>query len=290
MPTSNPADTRTAEEVALGGVALGFFGDVRRSSPARIQQAIRQGSIQPIVQAPVWQGARERAVARATPIQTDLAAFGLRSGLREVPRTTLVREVAGIAPGMGELRAVEMIQGVDARTRETISALVRTASAQYQKSPSLKILRELAANLRPLIGLTPKQATTIARARSRLLASGVSGAAVDKRILDMTTAMINRRAALIADRAVIEDVSAARHRAWELAEERGELNGPRKTWRDQGDGRVRTRHHTQTLMGPIPLGTPYPVFGVQHPPAPESGCRCWEVLVVLPELDLPLTS
>jgi len=274
----------------MAAVAGGFIADARRTSPQKIQEAIRSGSIRPITQAPAWQRARSSAVTAAAPVQTDLAAYGLRSGLREVPKTQLVREVASIAPGMGRQSAVEMIQGVDARTRETVSALVRTASTQYRQAPSLKTLRELASAIHPLIGLTPKQATAVRRQRRALLASGASIADADAVMRRRIEGMIRQRSKMIADRGVIEAVSAARHRAWELAEDAGELENPHKAARNPLDGRERARHRSQALLPPIPLRQPYALFGVQHPPWPAPGCRCWEVLVALPAVELPVEA
>lgn len=295
MPKTNPADSRRADEAAFArsfwaGAASGsFFSDLRRTSPVSIQRAILSASIKAITQAPAWQQARRSTAASVEPLETELSAFGLRSGLREVRGTRLGPKVGDLAAEIGAARALALIQAVDTRTRGTISALVRGAAQRYAREPSPTVLRELAAEIRPLIGLTPKQATRARRLRRELLAAGVPAATARKKTEALAESLIRRRSAQIADRAVIESVAAARHRAWLEARDAGEIDdSAQKAWRDQGDGRVRVSHHGQTLQGPIPLDQPYPVFGVLHPPAPEFGCRCWEVLVLLPEIELPV--
>ena len=285
----NPADTRGAEQAALGGVALGFFGDVRRSSSGRIQLAIRQGSIRPITTAPVWKAAHETAVARATPVQTDLAAFGLRSGLVEVPETQLVREVPGIAPGVGERRAVELIQAVDFRTRQAISVSVRSAARRYRQAPSARLLRDLAGEIRSLIGLTPWQLSQIKKRIRALQSAGFPPDVVRAQTLPLIDRLLDLRAKAIADRAVIETVSEMRYRGWIMAQDAGEIpDSAMKVWRNPLDGRERARHRAQALMPPIPLKQPFPIFGVQFAPAPEAGCRCWNQLALLPDFGVEI--
>lgn len=218
--------------------------------------------------APAWQKARTSAAAAVEPIETDLAAFGLRSGLREVRGTRLGPTVGALAGDIGAPRAVALIQAVDGRTRTTISALVRGAAQRYAREPTPTVLRELAGEISQLIGLTPKQATLVRRRRRQLLAAGTPAADVRQQVEAMTQRMIRRRSAQIAGRAVIESVLAARHRAWELAEDAGELTNPMKLARDQGDGNVRSLHHSVTLLGPIPLRLPYPIVNALHPPWP----------------------
>ncbi len=289
MPHTNPADRAATDVRALELVfwsplvAAAFFRVLRRVSPRVIQEAIRRGSILPIVRSPLWRAAAELALAKTDPIIQRVTRFGLRSGLREVPGTRLGPQVADLAAELGAPRAVALVQAVDSKTRRTLSALIRGASRTYSLDPSLQTLRELTAEIRPLIGLTPKQASQVRRKWRALRREDVPEAAIRGSIETQAEGMIARRAAQIGDRGVIEAVSAARHEAWIAARAAGELPvDVLKQWVDQGDEQVRQPHREQSGMGPIPFDVPYPVFGVLHPPAPVFGCRCWEVLVGAP--------
>ena len=98
--------------------------------------------------------------------------------------------------------------------------------------------------------------------------------------LKKARAKVALRAKQIADRGTVEAISFARQEAFLEAWGAGELGeNPMKLWRNQEDGRVRPTHIEQTLIGPIPLDAIFELHGVQFPPSPDFGCRCWHVLL-----------
>ena len=263
----------------IGGQARGFLALVRQVPDSVIWSAVRSGSILPIVNSRLWVAAGTLARGSSTEIEERTLAFGLRSGLREVPRTKLGPQVASLAEALGAPRAVSLVKAVDSKTRRTLSALIRSASRTYALNPSLETLRRLTREIRPLIGLTPKQSSQIRLSWRALRRSGQPEAAIRAAMNSRAEGMIARRAAAIGDRGVIESVSIGRHRAWLEARDAGEIPlSAMKVWQDQGDAKVRVNHAAQTDFGPIPLDMVYPIMNVLHPPSLDFACRCWERL------------
>lgn len=264
-----------------GRSLAGFFASLRRVPQDLLEQAILERSIVPIVESSAWRSAYRLATHRVSAIQEELAVVGFRSGFAEAHTRVFNERIPLLAENLGRARAIELIQAVDRATRENIGRQVRSAAARYARSPSLTTTRDLARSIRPLIGLTPAQASLLRRRERRYVAAGLTPEAVEQKIRRQAERMIELRAAAIADRGIVETINGARQEAWVQALQAGEIPaGSMKAWRDQGDERVRKRHRQQTEQGPIPLEAVFPVFGVQFPPAPEHGCRCWHILVI----------
>ncbi len=287
--TTNPADLAREEEFLLRAILWteeptgrrSFFARLRRVSERAIFAAIRSRSIRPITSSTEWNFALVFARSALELIVNALLRRGYRSGLLDLPsRGDLGVRIATFADERAGQRAIELIQAIDSKNRRTISKLVRAASRRYAASPDIGTLRDLASKIRPQIGLTPWQSGVVTRFREKLEIAEAPRSIIEKKVIAKTRGMIANRAAQIADRATIEAISLARHEAWTDAIEAGELRtSARKQWQDQGDAAVRATHAAQTDMGPIRMGEVYPLHGVQHPPSPDFGCRCWEILI-----------
>lgn len=287
MTRTNPADRARDELEALEAAFWtetlgGFLGRLRRIREETLRLAIRSGSVLPITRSREFGAALSAVRDQSSGLFVDLHLRGFRSGLREIPGgSTLWGRLPDLAEEFGAPRALSLVQGVDGDTRETIRRLVSSASRSYANAPSLNRLRALAEEIRPLIGLTPKQAAMMRRRWKTLERAGLSRDAIRQAVDKSSRRLIELRAKAIADRSVLESVSFARHQSWVEAEAAGEISNPFKVWRTQGDDRVRELHAATAALGPIPLNEVYPIQGVMHPPSLDFGCRCWENLVLL---------
>lgn len=279
-PRNNPADRLTEDLEALFERVAGWFAILRSIPRRHVETAIRTGSVLPITRSEHYQRATRVAIGRVGEIQVRLVTRGLRSGLREVGQSSVWARVPQIAEVRGAERAVDLIQAIDSQTRAGIRQLVRSAAGSYARSPSVQTLRDLADQIRPQIGLTPKQARLIRNRRAVKLARGVSPGAVRQEMKRQIGNMITARAKAIADRGVTEAIGFSRHQAFVEARDAGDLPAEvMKLAMDQADAAVRPLHRAQTEMGPIPLDEEFPLFGAMYPPWPgEHNCRCWHVL------------
>lgn len=279
----NPADSARAEERTLAAVIEAFLARLRRLPRRLIHAAIRRGEPGPIFRSPEYRQAIIRVRLQVGEIEEAVLHRGYRSGMAELPGGPVRSRIANFAAARGAPRAVSLIQAVDETTRQTISALIRTASRSYVEEPSLTTLRRLTADIKPLIGLTPKQAAQLRRRWRKMRAGGAPLAEARKLIGRQAAGMIKRRAVAIGERGVVEAIGYARHRAWVEARDAGEISSQvMKVWQDQEDHAVRPSHRAQTRVGPIPLDAEFELHGVLYPPSPDHGCRCWHRLV-LPE-------
>jgi hypothetical protein len=282
-PTHNPADASRDLEATLGRIYLALFEALRRLiPPGLLERAIRTGSARLVIASQVWTRRVTSAAGLVESVERTLLSRGLRSGLREVPRTQLLSRVATLASQAAGPRAAARVASIDAATRQTITALISSAARSYRANPSLATLRQLAAEIKPLIGLTPKQAAQLRRRWRAMRQAGEPEAAIRSAIAQSADRMRAFRAKAIGERGVVEAISAGRHQAWVEARDAGEISpSAMKQWRDQGDERVRASHRAQSRMGPIPLDEVFPLHGVMYPPSPDAGCRCYHVLVDL---------
>lgn len=278
-PRSNPADRLREELESLTERITRWLATLRAIPRRYLETAIRTGSVLPITRSEHYERATRLAIEEVAEIQIRLLSTGLRSGLREVGRSSVWARVAEIAGEHGAPRAVELIQAVDSQTRRTIRDMIRSASRSYAREPSVETLRKLVEEIRPKIGLTVKQARLIRNRRVAKLAKDLPVAAVDQEMQRQAGNMIRLRARAIGDRGVVESVGFARHEAFVEARDAGDLpENVMKWWQDQADDAVRPDHRAQTQVGPIPLDAIYEFHGVLHPPSPAFGCRCWERL------------
>lgn len=267
----------------------GFFQRVQAIPLIFLQRAIRTGSIQPIVRSDAWKRALRWSFGRHTPVEARLLRGGMRSALRELPRDRFPKRVADLAfhQRLAQPRAVRLVQAVNARNRAGIRSLVGYASRDYARSPNPALLHALAKDIQGMIGLTPWQAGQLRKRWRNLRSQGMAPVEIRRDIHARAAKYIERRSYQIGDRAVLENVGFARHQTWIELQDRGDIpDNALKQWHDQRDGKERRTHREQTMAGAIPLREVYALHGVQHPPSPDFGCRCWEVLVLG---DLPAT-
>jgi hypothetical protein len=261
-----------------------FFARLRRLPRRLIEAAIRRGQPGPIFNSPEWRQAVFRVRLQVGPISEAALRSGYRSGMAELPGGPVRATIADFAAARGAPRAVALVQAVDQTTRQTISALIRSASRSYTLNPSAATIDGLVKDIRPLIGLTPKQAAQLRPRWRKLRKGGASLAEIRASVRVSAAGMIDRRAVAIGERGIVEAVGFARHAAWVEARDAGEIpESVMKAWADVADDAVRPSHRAQTKIGPIPLDAVYELHGVLHPPSPDWGCRCFERLIILNE-------
>ncbi len=259
-----------------------FFRELHGLPTYRLELAIKQA-----IPALLWRDPKYRAAltnlieslgVNATKVITEAMELAAAEIVHGAPR--LGAQVGSLAEAFSAERAVAMGQGIDQATRAGIRQLVTDAAGRYALQPSPKHLRQLAKEIVPKIGLTEKQAARIARLRAKAQARGASEDAIVAMEKRLTAAGIKFRAQSIAREGLVESISGGRQRAWEVAEENGELPaGVRKRARSQGDDKVRPLHRVQAGLPPIPLRALFQIFQKQHPPF-AGGCRCFSVLVM----------
>lgn len=278
----NPYDNLEEHAKDLLRVALQpFFRELQGTPTWRLELAIRQA-----LPALIWNNRRyAKALTRlieglgtnATKVLTEAMKRAAGEVVTGAPR--LGAEVGELAKAYSGERAVAIGAGIDESTRQGIRSLVTDAAGRYALQPSPKYLRQLAKEIQPKIGLTPKQVAYVQRVRNAAAARGASPealVAIEKRLTEQG---IRFRANAIAREGLVETISGGRQRAWERAEELGELPaGVRKRARTQGDDRVRPLHSVQAGLPPIPLRALFQIFQKMSPPFAR-GCRCWSTLV-----------
>jgi hypothetical protein len=272
------------EQAALEAAAATFFEEAASSAPrGKVQAAVKTGSPLPIFNSPQWALADQRLQVAVQKVELSLLTGGLKSGASEIPGPAprLGARIGALAEEHAGLRAVELAQAIDDKTRAGLRLMIGRASREYAKGQSLGVLRRLEGEVRASIGVTPKQAARISAWKEAAKQSGMAPDLISAGVVQRAGSARDLRARMIADRGVIESVSFGRHQSWVEARDLGELpKDVKKTWVNQGDDKVRATHRAQSRVGPIPLDDVYVIMGVMHPPSLDVGCRCHEVLFI----------
>lgn len=284
---TSPLDGLSAEEQALARVLFGgraYFDRLHRLDYSFIEQAIRLAKPERLTSTRAWLRILELVERQIQARQLELLAIGFRSGSAALPgkvRAAMAEQIGALAARHSGPRAIALAKELDSHTRQGLRALISEAAKEYAKNPESAVLRRLAREIRPQIGVTKKQARRIQRWARIAKKAGMADRAIAAEVRRRSERAIAYRAKMIAERGVVEAVNYARHSLWQEAMDAGLIpETAMKQWQDQNDGRVRPLHRAQTKQGPIPLEEPYPIQQVMHPPSRDVNCRCFEILIL----------
>lgn len=280
--SSSPLDAASAEEAAY----LGQLDSVLRrlaSAPAEpIAESIRGASVKPFLDGSWFRSWLELLKKTILDHVTTLWRRGMDSGAAVLPphiALDLQRDIVAIVEANAPLQAADSLKDVSSKTRAGIRRLIRRASGHYLRNPSPEKLARLTLQVKRRIGITAKQLRRIEAFELKAKAAGLSDRAIEQEVLLRVERARAIRARAIVSNGTAQAINGGRHEAWKKAIAKGLLPAvTMKRSRDQGDGRVRSLHHAQSLEAPIPIESNYRYFAVKHPPF-ERSCRCWDEIV-----------
>lgn len=218
----------------------------------------------------------------STRLQTAIATVGrifdeaqqaeersLQQRYRLTVRFDLVNPQAVTAANRG----AQLVRDISAQTRRGVQAVI-ARSIREGIAP-----REAARLIRPMVGLTERQAMAVINYRFSLLESGADGEAVARAAARYTARLQTQRATTIARTETIKAGREGRHAVWQQAKAEGLL--PEETlmrWVVTDDDRLCPA--CEPLAGEqVPLGSTFPKGGGDGPPL-HPNCRCTSTLVI----------
>lgn len=198
---------------------------------------------------------------------------GASTAAKLVPNFTLTA-TNPLATAAAERTAAAMVTGVSRETRKAIRTIVVEAFKDGL-SP-----RQTAQLIKPLIGLTERQALAVLRQRRLLQASGKTAAQVKQALDRYTATLLRQRAEMIARTEIIRASTDGKVEAWRQAKAQGRLGQDlRTTWIVTPDDKLCPI--CEPLDGAIAvIGGTFSVNGqsLSGPPA-HPNCRCTVGLV-----------
>jgi len=277
MPV-NPIDAGAANERALHDALMARMRGIRRIAERDIADAVRTGRYGGITQGEAWGAGLDRATAAAHRAEIALLRRGWLQGVKESGAKELRAEADAFAERWAGQRTASFLAGFEQRTRDNVAREIRNAGARFHRSPNPTAAQRAAERIRTHLGLTRAQARRLEAYQREAAKAELAQRAIDREVARRALAGMESRARMEAEFEAVEAVNFARAAAWAEARRRGLVGKLEKRWQDMGDSRVRAHHAAQTNEGWIPWSAPYThVGGVQHPPAPEPGCRCWQI-------------
>lgn len=204
----------------------------------------------------------------------DAVAEGGRLAMKELPGALALDMQRPLVRRWLEQHTARLVTQVNGTSVKAVRAIIRDGF-KAGRHP-----RNMARDIRAVVGLTEPQSIAVARYRQAMVESGVSEALVERRAAKYAERLLRHRAETIARTEAMTGVNAGRSQLWLQLQEDGGLEADaRKEWLTADDERVCP------ICGPLD-GTSVPLDGsyqlntgasVEHPPAHPS-CRCTEVL------------
>lgn len=277
MP-NNPLDLGHRDERALEEALLARLRGIRRIDVLTIADQVRAGRYGGITQGEQWLAGLDRSTAAAARAEAALLRRGWLQGVSEIgDRAKELRgETDAFVGRWTDQRVHSFLATFEADTRRNVARMARNAGARFDRTHNLTLVQRLAERLKARLGLTSRQARQIEAYEREAAKAELPDSVIEREVQRRAQIALEARARFAAEREAVETLNFGRAAAWAEARRRGLVGRLEKHWRDQGDDRVRATHAEQTREGWIPWGRAYSVFGVQHPPAPEHGCRCYE--------------
>lgn len=255
-------------EAAVGKAFRAAVALLARSADAIVEKADadpRYDVSRAAVDLSAWEAMRE-------PLEAFLGAAAAAI-LEPAPTAAKARDLAKqLAGEWAQTRAANLVVAAQRETRSVIRDVVADGIRTNRTVPAI------ARDIRSSIGLTPRDARSIARLRTRLAAEGLTAGIIEKRAAARAQALIRRRSDTIARTEVVAAKEQGKLAAWAVQVAEGKLPPDvMRKWvgRDPCD-------LCMTLDGsaPVPLGQPFPspVGPVMAPPL-HPRCKCRVVLV-----------
>jgi SPP1 gp7 family putative phage head morphogenesis protein len=179
-----------------------------------------------------------------------------------------------MAATAADMHAAAFVTAVTRETRKAISQIVAQSFTVDRMPP-----RDIAKLIRPMIGLTARQARSVMAARAQWEKSGLTGAKLQAAVERLAAKKLKERSLNIARTESIRAANAGQLDAWQRAADTGLLVPERtsRQWLAAGD--VRTCPTCSGLDGETVAFDAQFSAGIMAPPAHPS-CRCSVALVI----------
>jgi hypothetical protein len=185
----------------------------RSTSGAAVVAAIRSGDAEALDRAAAWVEADkqfQRDIERQ--LLDVVSATGSRAGGRIGVSFTLDNPYS---PEWARAHAADLVTMIADTTRDALREFVADAFAAGIPP------RELAEQIRDVVGVTPAQAARIRLLREGWKADGLSSSEIASRIASLTDRMVRDRALLIARTEIITAANQGQLASWRVASDRG---------------------------------------------------------------------
>lgn len=218
--------------------------------------------------------------AHLTPVLAELLEAAAKRGMRQADAQakappgfdwTLADQ---IAHEWALTQAGQLVTGVSARARRAIRDVVALGVRENHT------IAEIAKNLRAVIGLTPREARSVARMRRQLIRDGLSASEAERRVGRRADVLVRRRAKLIAQHETAMAVEQGKLHEWRIMVAQGDLPGSVKRKWIARDACPLCRELARGRA--VPLGEPFRTAKgdtYQSPPA-HPRCKCSVVLIM----------
>lgn len=179
------------------------------------------------------------------------------------------------AMAWADAHAAELVRQVSAGQRDVIRAIIENG-IEARETPI-----DIARQVRAVVGLTDRQAATVASYRRGLISEGASPAEVERLTSSFAGKVLRNRAENIGRTETLSAANNGQRLLWEHGVREGVL-GPaqEREWLTAEDDRVeedcRSMDHRKAIIGQ-PFSSPW--GQIQSPPG-HPRCRCCTVLVV----------
>jgi SPP1 gp7 family putative phage head morphogenesis protein len=159
-----------------------------------------------------------------------------------------------------------MVTEVTDATKESIRGIIQRGFSEHMTP------QDVAKEIKQVVGLHSRQAQAVVNFRDRLVADGVEGELLEKRVEKYAAAQLRHRAETIARTELMSASNAGQHELWSQAQEKGLLpHDQKRVWIATPDDRIDME--CEALDGKeTGLNEPFS-GGVMEPPLHPS-CRC----------------
>jgi hypothetical protein len=196
-----------------------------------------------------------------------------------IPQLPKAGKVDGTVAAMFDVlnpKVIEAIRELDSRVintlkdeiRETVKAFVENG-IRDGKNP-----KEIARDLRPVVGMSPTQADNALKFQAKLEAKGLPAAKIERQVATYRRKAVALNAETNARTATVDSLKLGQHLTWQDAADKGivDLALLDKTWVTVGDDRVRLEH--QLMAGQtVPFENAFS-NGEEIPGESTFNCRC----------------
>jgi hypothetical protein len=188
----------------------------------------------------------DRALLRFRARVRSAVEKGFTANTAHLPKGGKVDGVVASAFDVLNPKVIEAVRALDSRVVNTLKEEIReTFKAFVENGLRLgKNPKEIAREIRPLVGMSSTQVENAEKFRAKLEAKGLPAAKIDKQVATYQRKAIALNANTNARTATVDSLKLGQHLSWEDAAAKGIVDKALlfKTWVTVGDDRVRDEH------------------------------------------------
>lgn len=221
----------------------------------------------------------DRALQRYRAVVRQSVSTGFDHAVSQLPKGGKIDGTVTVGFDVLNPRVIDAVRSLDSRVvntlkdeiRETVKAFVENG-IRDGKNP-----KEIARDLRPVVGMSPTQTENAEKFRAKMEAKGLPAAKVDKAVATYQRKAIALNANTNARTATVDSLKLGQKLSWQDAIDKGivDVGLLMKRWVTVGDDRVRDEHRAMNGEA-VPFGN---VFsnGDDIPGESTFNCRCTPV-------------